>query len=205
MSATAETRAIEGGFADPVLDAQRAFRALMDAMASPGRIVPLAVDCDPPAPLRPVAGAIAATLLDADTKLWLDRPLATSAAVPAWLRFQTGAALMAEAAEADFALVADMGQLGTLDHFARGTAEYPDRSTTLVLQLDGFDGGQTLVLAGPGIPGERRFAPATLPPRFVEQWDANRAAFPRGVDLVFAGPGAIAAMPRSTRILRIGE
>ncbi len=35
---------------------------------------------------------------------------------------------------------------------------------------------------------------------FVDQWAANRGAFPRGIDLIFAGEGALAALPRTTRI-----
>lgn len=196
-----ETRAIEGGFADPVIGAQQGFRAIMEATANPGRIVPLAGGCNPPGLLGAVAGAVAATLLDHDTRVWLDRPLRAEEAVIAWLRFQTGTEIAANASEADFALISDPRQLPMLDHFARGTAEYPDRSTTLILQVEGFDGGEELVLAGPGIPGERRFAPTPLPPRFVEQWAGNRVLFPRGVDLIFAGTEAVAAMPRSTRIL----
>lgn len=192
---------IQGGFADLVFEAQRTFRAVMDAMANPGHIVPLVTGCSPPASLGETTGAIAAALLDHDTRVWLDRPLQADEAVAGWLRFQTGTVVTREAAEADFALVSDPGRLVALDHFSRGTAEYPDRSTTLILQVDGFEGPHVLVLAGPGIPGERRFASATLPPRFAGQWQANRAVFPRGVDLVFAGPDAVAAMPRSTRIL----
>ena len=44
------------------------------------------------------------------------------------------------------------------------------------------------------------FSPSQLPKMFIDQWIANRAAFPRGVDLIFAGKGALAALPRTTRI-----
>lgn len=197
----AGTDVIQGGFADPVFEAQRTFRAVMDAVANPGRIVPLSTSCNPPAPLGKTTGAVAATLLDHDTRVWLDRPLQADDAVAGWLRFQTGTVVTNEAAEADFALVSDPGQLIMLDHFSRGTAEYPDRSTTLILQVDGFEDGDALTLAGPGIDGERVFSPTPRLPRFTEQWRANRAVFPRGVDLIFAGTDLVAAMPRSTRIL----
>ena len=47
-----EALVIEGGFADPVFDGQRVFRATMDALANPGRVQPLGAMATPPAPLR---------------------------------------------------------------------------------------------------------------------------------------------------------
>ena len=41
------------GFADPVLDAQRVFRAVMEALARPGSLQPLSDLPDVPAPLTP--------------------------------------------------------------------------------------------------------------------------------------------------------
>ena len=60
------------GLSDPVLDSKRIFRGVLDAMAHPGRVVPLPPPPDPPAPLVPAAAAVALTLLDYETPLWLD-------------------------------------------------------------------------------------------------------------------------------------
>jgi alpha-D-ribose 1-methylphosphonate 5-triphosphate synthase subunit PhnH len=206
MIAGAET--IDGGFADPVFNAQSVFRALMDAMARPGSIMPVQTLATPPAPLSAAAAALALTLCDHDTPLWLDPVLAGSSAVRSWLAFHTGAPLVDERGDAAFALVADAVGLGSLADFAQGSQEYPDRSTTLILQIDALtrDAVQRrresslLLLEGPGIQTTTTLAISPLPEHFLAEWQDNRARFPRGVDLVLAAPGAVACLPRTVKI-----
>ncbi|MBS3650552.1 phosphonate C-P lyase system protein PhnH [Pseudaminobacter sp. 19-2017] len=199
----AVTHAFEGGFAEPVLDAQATFRAVMDAMARPARIIEVAPRAAPPASLSPLVGAIACTLIDADTPMWLDPRLGESEAVRAWLSFHTGARLAAAPAEAAFALIADPGEMPPLDRFAQGTQEYPDRSATLILQLDSLEGGAPLTFHGPGIKGEATIAPVSLPADFVRQWTENTKRFPRGVDLILSAGEALACLPRSARLIEV--
>ena len=72
-----ETDFLSGGLADPVLAGQSAFRAIMQAMAEPGTVHAVA-DCPtPPSGLSRTMAAIATTLCDADTPIWLDAALAT--------------------------------------------------------------------------------------------------------------------------------
>lgn len=195
-----ETETIDGGFANPVFDAQSVFRAVMDAMARPGTVQPIGVLARPPAPLSPVAGAVALTLCDHDTPLWLDPPLQASPAAKSWLGFHTGAPLAGTPSDAHFALVSKPAELMALENFAQGTQEYPDRSTTLILQLDSLVSGADLLLEGPGIDKMAMIAPAPLPRHFVEQWKQNRGRFPRGVDVVLAARDGVACLPRTTRI-----
>ncbi|WOC15706.1 phosphonate C-P lyase system protein PhnH [Pseudochrobactrum sp. MP213Fo] len=198
-------QAFEGGFANPVHDAQNCFRALMDALANPGAVQVLKAQTQPPQPLTPELGAIAQALFDHDTKVWLDRDLRASAAVREWLTFQTGLVLVSDISEAQFALVSDVAQMPPLDVFAKGSAEYPDRSATVIMAVSGFDGSEILQLQGAGIEHMRDFAPSALPLRFREQWAGNSALFPRGVDLVFAASKRIAALPRSTKLIKNGN
>ena len=191
---------VEGGFSSPVLGAQGVFRALMDAMARPGTVQTLDAAVRPPAPLSPSAGAAALTLCDHDTPVWLDPALREAEAVAAWLGFHTGSALAHTPADAHFAFAAEPAALIALDNFAQGSQDYPDRSTTLVLQLDTLEDGAPLRLEGPGIETVARIAPAPLPRHFVEQWRQNNARFPRGIDLILAAPRAVACLPRTTRI-----
>ena len=62
---------LEAGFADPVHDAQRSFRAVLDAMSRPGRIAQI-TGVTAPGPLGAAAGAVLLTLVDHETRLWLD-------------------------------------------------------------------------------------------------------------------------------------
>jgi alpha-D-ribose 1-methylphosphonate 5-triphosphate synthase subunit PhnH len=168
----------------------------MDAMARPGTLQPLPAELSPPAPLSPTAAAVALALLDYETPFWLD---AAGADVAHWLRFHTGAPIASTPAEAAFAFLADPAR-AELARFAAGTPEYPDRSTTLVLQVARFADGPPLRLSGPGIQGERVLAAAPLPADIVAQLAANRALFPRGVDLVLVSSTHVAALPRAIRV-----
>lgn len=191
----------EGGFADPVGASQAVFRRLMEAMARPGSIHPLPDVAAPPAPLSASAAALIATLADADTPVWLDPALAKVSEVREWIVFHTGAPITGQQQEAAFALVASPECLPSFNGFSLGTQEYPDRSTTIILQVDTLTDGAALSFEGPGIRSRVSIAPSPLPSRFAEHWRSNRAAFPRGVDLVFAAPGAVMALPRSARLI----
>jgi alpha-D-ribose 1-methylphosphonate 5-triphosphate synthase subunit PhnH len=195
---------ITGGFADPVFNGQAVFRAVMDAMARPGTVHPVAALAQPPLPLSATAAAVALTLCDHDTPVWLDPALRNTDAVSNWLGFHTGAPSANTPADAHFALAGDPASLIALENFAQGTQEYPDRSTTLILQVASLASGENLLLQGPGIERAAMIAPTPLPRHFVEQWKQNRARFPRGVDLILAAPEGIACLPRTTRI-RTGE
>lgn len=189
---------IEGGFSDLVLGAQNVFRATMEALARPGQPQGIGTDAAPPAPMTPELGAMALTLCDHDTPVWLDPMLRTSEAVTAWIAFHCGAPITDDIGEAAFALVTDAARLPRLDAMGQGTDEYPDRSTTVVLAAGLAE--TAVVLKGPGINGELRTILPLPNSDFVAQWADNRARFPRGVDLLLVRNGTVIGLPRTTRI-----
>mgnify|MGYP005849711125 CR=1 FL=1 len=185
------------GFADPPLGAQATFRRLLDAMARPGSVAVL--DAPPaPAPLAPAAGAVALTLCDADTGVWLDAALCTPEVI-AWLRFHTGCRIVETPEEAAFVFAAEPAALA-FDRLPAGSDDFPDRSATAVLQIASLDRGPPLRLSGPGIEAEGTLRVEGLPAGFVAWRARNRAAYPRGVDVVLVAGATIAALPRSTTV-----
>lgn len=185
------------GFRDPVHDAQATFRIVLDAMAHPGRIVelPFALPAPAPAPLGDAAAAVALALCDIETPLWLDAGLTGCAN---YLRFHCGSPLSAMPNAAHFALVSDGRALPALDAFALGSDEYPDRSTTLIIEVATLQAGHGLTLSGPGIAGTARLAVTGLGERFWVERQMLAELFPRGLDAIFTCGARLAAVPRTT-------
>ncbi len=182
------------GFADPVLDAQGCFRAALDALARPGRVCRVPAPPPAPVPLEPAAAALLLALCDAETGVCL------LDAEPAreWLRFHAGCP-DAPLGSARFVLAAGaMPDLAALDP---GTDEAPQDSATLILQVAALEEGAGMRLRGPGIAHEHGLLAAGLPPDFPARWAANRARFPRGVDLFLCCGHRLAGIPRGTEIL----
>ena len=185
------------GFSDPGHDAQRLFRAVLDAFAHPGRIMSLP---DPPAgpgTISPATAAYLLTLVDRDTPLWL-APEFERPAVRDFVRFHTGAPIVARRDEAVFAVLAH--DTASLDGFAIGTDPYPDRSATLVIEVPVLGAGPARRWRGPGIDGQAAVAVGGLGADFWQAWADNHALFPCGVDIVFAAGSQLLALPRSIAV-----
>lgn len=186
--------ALTPGFADPVLDAQATFRAVLAAMSRPGRIERAGAALRPPAPMAPAAAAVLLTLADAGTALWHD----AGEDAAAWLRFHCGAPLAASPGAAAFVLATGAAPaLGVLD---AGTEEEPERGATLILQVAALEEADGWRITGPGIEREHRLAVAGMPDGFVGAWARNHALFPRGADVILCAGERLAALPRTVAI-----
>lgn len=199
MSRT-HTAPLAPGLGNPVHDAQAIFRAVMTALSEPcqPRTVDGSVLPAPPLPLNPVAAAVALTLFDFETPVFLDGALRRNDDVVGYLRFHTGAPLVDHPDQSQFAIIADVARCPRLSSFRQGTAEYPDESTTLILQVSRM-AGTGPVFEGPGLARPAAFETVPEIQDFRDQWSCNRSKFPLGVDLIFAGLNTIAGLPRSLR------
>ncbi len=185
-----QTEALEGGFVNAPVDAAMAFRSVMNAMARPGCIERLQGGT-PPAPLSVAAGTLALTLCDADTPVYL-APGFDSPAIRDWFAFHTGAP-MAARGQAMFAF-GDWASLMPLADFPIGTAQYPDRSATLIVEVEALV-SQGATLRGPGIRDQ-----ASLNVPDPQALIANAAQFPMGLDFFFCCCDQMAGLPRTTQL-----
>jgi len=193
------TTAIGLGFSDPPAQSQTIFRGVLEAMSAPGRIVTVADALDSPAPLMPATTALLLTLADFHTPVWLDANAANET-VAGYLRFHCGCPIVEQPTDAAFAVVSDAATIPEPEHFSLGSDEYPDRSTTVLIQLEGLDQGVGLRLSGPGIDGSTDLDLVGLTADWLGKRQQLAPLFPLGLDLILISQTAAAALPRSTNI-----
>jgi alpha-D-ribose 1-methylphosphonate 5-triphosphate synthase subunit PhnH len=96
-----------------------------------------------------------------------------------------------------FAMADECPALAELD---AGNSEYPDRSTTLVIEVPHLAAPGPLVLRGPGIETAHTAQISGLSPKFWAERAMLHEIFPRGIDIVFVAGAAALALPRTTRV-----
>lgn len=184
-----EADALEGGFSDAPVEAARAFRAVMRAMARPGTLERVA-GAQPPAPMSVAAGVAVLVLCDAGTPVHL-AGAHDCRGVRDWIAFHTGVPVVAR--EGAMFAVGTWAALGPLGAYPAGVPEFPDRSATLIVEMERLE-ARGARLTGPGIKGE---AWLSLPE--VAAFRANAARFPLGLDFLFCCGERLAGLPRSAR------
>jgi len=197
--------------ADGVLQTQRCYRHLVDAMARPGTLhelgtvtgtghdahgLPIGID------------VVAHTLLDAEATFAVHGP--DPRTVTRILRERTNARPVAPSeAQFLFLLTPDTDATRILATAPIGTLTAPHLGATVIIDAQHLGDGEpgaaspyrhAVHLDGPGIPGTR-----TVSIDVAFDWRTPRsernATFPLGIDLIFIDPTArMLALPRTTRV-----
>lgn len=181
---------------DSVHVAQRTFRALLWALAHPGRVTALD-ECfvEAPAEMGPALAAGASALFDREVAVWTAPHGA--AGVRAWLAAKTGCRLVSAPAEADFAVLLDARDALPLDRWNAGTPEDPERSASLLVRVHALSGGPPILLSGPGIENAVTIEPDGLSSRFWSEWAGIVAGYPLGIDCFFFDARGVMGLPRT--------
>lgn len=185
------------GLTEPVHQSQQIFRQVLTALSEPGTRLTLA---PVPAPkgIHSAAYQVCLALLDADTPLWVSDSLATPSLLNS-LRFHCGCTITGRRDEAIFA-VAFPGDLENISGFSQGSHEYPDRSTTIILQVDHLHSAGPWRLSGPGIQDQKQVGIEGPGQQWPAWLQANRAGFPLGVDLLLTDGNSLMGLPRTTLV-----
>ncbi|MCQ8186904.1 phosphonate C-P lyase system protein PhnH [Streptomyces rugosispiralis] len=201
---TTSTAVPTPGFADPPTEGQRVFRAILDALAHPGRSYRIAGPAQAPEALGTGLAAVALTLFDEEVSVWLHRTAAENPDVTSYLAFHTGARVATGHGSANFVL-ATPDTLPALDELALGTDDAPHQSATVVLDARTPGVGARFTATGPGIDGQAEIEAPWAPAGFLAAWTRNGALFPRGVDLLVASDDRVLALPRTTRLRAVSD
>lgn len=185
-----QSATLAGGFDNAAQQSAQAFRAAMRAMARPGTLETVQ-GATPPQGLSVAAGSLILTLCDPDTPLHL-AGRCDAAPVRDWVRFHTGAPIVGP--EYAMFAVGQWSDLTPITRFQTGTPEYPDRSATLIVELDVLAANGAR-LTGPGIKSS-----ATLSLPEINAFKDNSNLFPLGCDFFFTCKDQVAGLPRTTRI-----
>jgi len=199
---------------DEVFDTQTAFRALLMAMARPGRIewLPWPVT-EVPAGLSEAYALTLMTLLDHEVSFCLAGTGDSGGEVEKWVVMRTGCKPAAPE-EADFILVLEGDSKRCLSRAKQGTPEFPDRGATAVYQVAGLRSGQTsgtesgmtVRLMGPGVDGSRCITVYGLGSGEMDDIRSTRRDYPVGVDVILVSrQGEVACLPRSTLVTFLDE
>lgn len=184
------------GLTDEVHHSQAAFRAVLDALARPGQRRAIG----PALPGVDLGGAMARlllTLTDDETPVWWQHP---HPGLQHWLRFHTGAPATLWPGAACFAVFTDTATHLNPNDFAAGSAESPEFSSTLLIELPALAGGLPLAWRGPGIETVQHVALQGLSADFWRQRQEATSAFPQGIDIVFTCGDEAVGLPRTTRV-----
>lgn len=186
-------------------ESQQAFRALLDALARPGRVVglPRSLTERMPPVLVPAAALadveVTVAVITGPDDDWIDAVL------------QATGAQVAPFTQAEMVVFRRAPSASEIASLERGDATSPERGARVSIACRSLravgarrpaDSGLTLTLRGPGVEGTIRVVTDGLHPAVLEALaDANHF-FPAGVDAwLVADDGSVVGLPRSTKVI----
>ena len=185
------------GFKNKTFESQEAFHLILQATANPGKKVKFMNHNYSQKDLHISSVNIIFTLLDLDTNVFIQS--AQENIISNFIKLHTGSPITKNKIESDFAIITH-GDLD-FDSFNDGLDQYPDKSTTLIIQIQSMSEGEDFVLSGPGIKISNQITLRGIPHNFKEKINSNSSKFPRGVDIFLTCNDELISLPRTIKIV----
>ncbi|MCX7724042.1 MAG: phosphonate C-P lyase system protein PhnH [Thermodesulfovibrio sp.] len=181
---------------DEILNCQRAFRVLLDAMCHPGRLYDLKFINH-----QNYLELILKTLLDNEVSHCV---LGDNKKIKEKEIYEMTGSKSTEIDEADFIVIFGNSN-NEIERAKIGSPEYPDSSATLIYYISSNNTEPTrLRLKGPGIEGEKTFLISGINKNEFKLIKLINSSCPLGLDSIFLyDSGKIFCLPRSTKIMEV--
>lgn len=195
---------VSSGFENIERDSQNIFRQVLNSFSRPG----IAFDINPrvkssASVTYSIGVSLLLALMETGSVLYTPGELIDSN-LSNFLKFHTGCKLTTIANQAHYIWVQDPQCLPSLSSCALGSVEYPEKSSTLIIEVESFKSPTQLsanhTWHGPGIKEGIDLEIMGLNDSFWKERQEIRLLYPCGVDIIFCTATQIVALPRSTRV-----
>ena len=186
------------GYQDQTHSSQNMFRTMLKAISFPGSIFTVPENLETDNVIYSSTANIIFTLFDIDTKIFIDSEKISK--IQNFITFNTNANCIEKSNHCDFAII--QNKEFNIENFNLGTDEYPDNSSTIIIEVEDLINGEELIIEGPGIEKTKSISPTNLPKNFQSQWQNNNFIFPRGVDLILTCKDDFFCLPRTSKVLK---
>jgi alpha-D-ribose 1-methylphosphonate 5-triphosphate synthase subunit PhnH len=181
---------------------QEIFRILMQSMAHPGRVYSLPGQNEYSENNFDYFSGLFSSLLDHEVKFGIIGAK-TSDKLMEYIYMLTRAEHVTPD-KADYVIISGGSSDGRITEVSTGTADYPDRGSTLIYFADeiGSDDGIKMTLSGPGIKDRQTCSVSGVDRKDMEIVKSMNSEFPLGVDIIFIDvKNRITSIPRSSKIM----
>ena len=196
---------IPAGFADYAQTSQKVYRAALQALSYPGRLIDLDHDASTPKDTNRVVAGLLSALLDSETSLWCSSKDQLIQACE-WLQFHTDCAVLESSEQADFLWIKNIEEFPEIERIKTGTDQYPDRSATCIIEVPSLSQKSIdfFTLKGPGIQFTSELHvkgwSKEIYKKLLSIWTQNHQLFPCGIDLYLSDGQHLIGLPRSTQL-----
>ena len=185
-------------FDEAAFGSQQTFRAILDAIEHPGRLVTIRQNPYAPDLFNSASAAACLTLLDYETPVWIDIDWRSEAI--GWLQFGCGSSVVTEPCMANFAIITKPATMPPLDYFRIGRYEYPEKATTIIVQVDDIIPSADKKYSKTFVDKIPRLELKGVTENFWYQWQQLSGLYPLGIDIFFTCDDVLTALPKIKRI-----